>query len=279
MQVLRLAPNPGDILRQALVEKIARNPNYSLRAFARQLRVSHSYLSLVLNGKRKLPFGTAIKFAQLAGMDEEQTELLVTTSREEYLRARPVTPFAAQKARPSSSCTNYRMELDRFRVISHWYHLAILDLTLIKGFKSQSRWIAVRLGISEKQVRIAIGRLRRLGLLDTSGKVWVKTKAKLEVPTHQANRAILNFHEGMIQKALEAARSEKDEDYLARDITGITMPINPARIGGAKTRIQRFRWSLYRYLSQGECTDLYQLNLQLFPLYRAVRRGNRGRKA
>lgn len=52
---------------------------------------------------------------------------------------------------------------DIFATIADWYHLAILDLSLMKDFKSSPSWISARLGISVLEAKIAVDRLVRLG--------------------------------------------------------------------------------------------------------------------
>ena len=48
---------------------------------------------------------------------------------------------------------------DVFSYMSDWYHLAILELTFVKGFKSEAKWMSRRLGISEAEVKPAVDRL------------------------------------------------------------------------------------------------------------------------
>ena len=118
-------------------------------------------------------------------------------------------------------------------------------------------------------MRLAVVRLRRLGMLSVTKKSWKKVHSRLEIPTARPEEAIRHFHLQMIQKAIDAANSTNAEDFAARDITGMTMPLNPARLPEAKARIKRFRRSLMSYVTRGKCTELYQLNVQLFPLTRS----------
>ena len=46
---------------------------------------------------------------------------------------------------------------------SFFLHQAILELTQVKGFQIDSRWIARRPGISVDEVNVALQRLLRLG--------------------------------------------------------------------------------------------------------------------
>ena len=251
----------SDILRHVLIERIHRNPSYSLRALGRDLKVSHTYLSLILNGKKSLPPRRAFQFAQALELNPALIQSLVNmTVRQDGAISKRRCSTGIKKA--------VLLETDRFHSISDWYHVAILELTLVKGFRSSSPWIAGKLGISVATVNEALKRLHRLGLIEKENGKWRKCQVQLAVPTYYSTSAIRQFHEQMIGKALKALSSPRKEDYEARDITGTTMPINPARLAEAKGRIKRFRKDLMRFLSEGECTELYQLNVQLFSLTR-----------
>lgn len=76
------------ILQQTLQSKQKKNSRYSLRAFARDLRVSPSFLSEVLNGKYGISRQLARQIAERLGFDAKESahfcelaDLEVTESR------------------------------------------------------------------------------------------------------------------------------------------------------------------------------------------------------
>jgi transcriptional regulator with XRE-family HTH domain len=76
------------ILQQTLLTKQKKNSRYSLRAFARDLRVSPSFLSEVLNGKYGISRQLARQIAERLGFDArecdhfcELADLEITDSR------------------------------------------------------------------------------------------------------------------------------------------------------------------------------------------------------
>ncbi len=71
------ATRSGELLKQIITLRHRRNPAYSLRAAARDLGVSHGYLSLILNGKKRLSFERAVQFAQFLRMDDVQSDLFL----------------------------------------------------------------------------------------------------------------------------------------------------------------------------------------------------------
>ncbi len=75
------------------------------------------------------------------------------------------------------------LSLDEFQVISEWYHSAILELTKIRGFRTDTRWIAKQLDLSPEHVNIAIQRLLRLGFLEMKRREeWLDRSPGVVVP-------------------------------------------------------------------------------------------------
>lgn len=255
--------SPADYLRAALMERIGRNPAYSLRAMARDLGLSHTYLSLVLNGRKAISARQAEWLGESLRLDPATTSAFVQSA------------LAAQKRRPVRSGPRQpkpaeflKLDLDKMRILRDWYHFAILDLTQLSNFVPSPAWIGRRLGITADQVKDAAERLERLGLLERSGKSWRKTSAFLDLPTNRSSAPMRRLHREMMLKAIAALQSPRPADFQARDITGSMIPINTQRIPAAKIKIARFRKQLMRFLSEGECDELYQLNVQLFRLTR-----------
>lgn len=259
----------GEILKQAIEERCKKNPSYSLRAAARDLGVSHGYLSLIIHGKKRLNFQRALQISQFLKMDEVRSQLFlraVALESMKNLASRAYIENSLSGETSEKSREFATLELDRFRILSEWYHIAILDLTLLKQFKPDSFWVASELGITVDQVKSAIARLERLGLLEVTHGKWKKTTAKLFVPTTHSDRAIRNFHEQMIEKAQEALNSPDPEDFLARDISGITFVADPAKMPEAKKLVEKFKRQMLELMGSGESNALYQMNVQVFQL-------------
>ena len=259
-----LSNSPAQFLKAQLLERISQNRSYSVRAFARDLKISHSYLSQILNSRRKLSLRQALLFSDALNLEKEVRQrfiqLLVETRTHELVPELNVP----NDAKPDENTVS--MDMEQFRTVREWYHGAIVEMTALKHFKADYKWVAQKLGISTLQVKSAIKRLRRLGILKTKGKKWSKTRRRFQFPTTSLQDAVNGFHQEMIYKALKILEFRAPRDFEARDITGITIAIDPKRIPEAKKRIQRFRNQLADFLSRGEPSEVYQLNVQLFSL-------------
>lgn len=266
----------GPLLKAALDKRRRKNKAYSSRALARDLDLSPSFLSRVLNGKKLLSFETALRIA-------DHLELKGKT-KNQFLRAVVVEGLADQIPSkevhlllfgPAVSGGFVSMDQDRFEFFSSWYHVAILDLTACAGFKNSVRWIAGTLGIDPSMASDAVARLLRLGLLKKVGSRLVKTENKLEITTKRTDPALRKFHTQMIDKAKLALQSAEETDFKRRSISGVTMAIDSSRIEEARKRIASFREEMFELLAADVANpdEVYQLNLQLFPLTKNKGRG------
>jgi DNA-binding IclR family transcriptional regulator len=125
-----------DLLAAHFAARMARNPRYSLRAFACTLRVDHSTLSQWLRGRR------------------------------------PVTPRTMERTgwRLGMTPRDLRGHFERGTLDRH--SRRVLALVEQHQFKADVRWIAARLGLSTDEVNVTLQRLLRRGLLqmDTPGR-------------------------------------------------------------------------------------------------------------
>ena len=137
-----------NLLKRKLSEIQGKRSGYSLRSFAKVLRIGAGPLSQILNGVRNVSEKMAEQILdRLEVSPSERSALYLYSSSE-------VIPDQA-----------YVIPEDDFKHISSWYHYAIISLTQVKDFDSDPKWIARRLGISENQVQDAVSRLIRLKLL------------------------------------------------------------------------------------------------------------------
>ena len=99
--------NYRDILREELATRCQANSRYSLRAFARDLGVSHSYISQVLSGKLRLSFRQALRFSEFLDLEEATRENLLKGIMKEK-------ETSLEEGKPvDETCAFYILEIDR----------------------------------------------------------------------------------------------------------------------------------------------------------------------
>nr|BFD59698.1 hypothetical protein CKG001_18050 [Bdellovibrio sp. CKG001]BFD63062.1 hypothetical protein BdHM001_17430 [Bdellovibrio sp. HM001] len=89
------------ILQKELAERRKRNPQYSLRAYAKMLGMNSGSLSHILEGKRRLPAKACLTACDKLGLTSEQRRLFIESA----------TGPATQKLRPHSTAPGGREAL------------------------------------------------------------------------------------------------------------------------------------------------------------------------
>jgi uncharacterized protein (TIGR02147 family) len=254
------------LLREELIERCKRNPAYSARAFARDLRVSPAFVSQLLGGTRRLSEQKAHEVSRALSWPQQKSRVFTALVRYENARTTEAKEGIFQELRtmPGALPSNYAftdLSLEYFRVISDWQHLAIAELSQIEGFRPDPRWIARKLGIRATEADVALERLKRIGMLVDNGKGGLK---KVDIRVGDSpSEAIRNFHRQMIEKARIALDKQSPSE---RDITGTTMAIDPSLLPKAQELIRAFRWQLMELLESGRKRSVYHLSVQLFRL-------------
>ncbi|MBK7961068.1 MAG: DUF4423 domain-containing protein [Bdellovibrionales bacterium] len=145
--------------------------------------------------------------------------------------------------------------------------MAILDLCTCAHFQKDNDWIAKQLGITNYQVEFALNRLQALGVLVETQNGYKKVTSKMRLAYHESHSDIRKFHAQMIEKAQEELKNKASrEDFEKREITRITIATNPKNVQRARLRLTEALHEVAEILSEGEATELYQINAQLFTL-------------
>ncbi|MBX9767363.1 MAG: TIGR02147 family protein [Bdellovibrionales bacterium] len=237
-------------LQQEFMKRCRNNPAYSIRGFALSLDIDHSTLSQIMRGTRPI------------------TPSMVTRLGQKFfLTPDMIDSFLQKNAAREKARKNYeQINLDMFQIIADWYHYAIFELVTIRGFKPDFEWIAKKLQISANEAELAVERLVRTGLLDTTDrKSWKQsTPLVTTIGSELTADAFRRLQRGVLQKAA-AALEEIPVEF--RDQSSMTMAIDSRLLPEAKEKIRDFRRSLCRFLQRGSQKDaVYQLGVSLYPL-------------
>lgn len=256
-------PDYRELLKRELETRCARNSGYSLRAFARDLGISAASLSLVMGGKQGLSRPRAEKIAKRLGMESRERDFFADLVESQHARSARQRSFASVRLRQYDSAKT-TLSLDAFKVMSDWYHLAILELTEVEGFQSSPRWIAKTLGVNEKAIELGIERLKKLELLEEVDGVLRQTEGFLATPSGIPSASIKQFHRQILGKAEIALDRQSVEE---RDFTTVIFRMNPSDLAWAKEEMKTFRRTLTARLEQNPTgKKVYCLSTQLFGL-------------
>jgi uncharacterized protein (TIGR02147 family) len=235
------------LLLEEFIKAQARNPHYSMRAYARKLGVGQSAVSEILSGKRPITKKAAVKILDGLGKNPDEASQILAEAEGE----------APQKFRS--------LDMDSFHLISEWYYYGILSLTETKDFKGSEPEISQRLGISASLTQEAVERLIRLDMLERDPKTG-KLKAtgeQFEAVSQVANPALKKANRRNLEMALEVLDQTEHEE---RDYSAITLCFDPDRMEDARKMLRNFRRQFCKVMESGHKKEVYKLNLQLFPL-------------
>lgn len=262
---------PTDYLGAVLHEKRAVNPAFSLRAWSRQLGFkTPSMMSAVLLGQRKLKPVLATKIAvalDLAPLEQRYLEVMSLAENARSEHERKIYLELLASLRPKGDVQT--LDLDRFRFIADWYHVAILEMVSLPDFKADPDYIARRLGnsISPARASSALQRLTRLRLIakDPRGR-YVREQRHLKAGDTIPNAAIKSHHLQMMKKAEQAIQSQPLEE---RDFRGTTLPLRKKDLPQLKKWVAEFHRKV-QALASDDGDEVYRVNSQAFSLTRST---------
>jgi uncharacterized protein (TIGR02147 family) len=241
-------------LERELVYRCRRNPKYSLRAFADFLGVGSSFLSKIINGKRQITEKTLNRFG-------ERLALKPTEMMHFHKQLRSPKRTLASNLSPNFN----QIELDQFEAISDWHHFAILEVVALEKQFRTPKAIAKILDISAHEVKDAIERLIRLGMLQ---------REKGSLKNISGNNSTLgptataSAYQRQQKQILGKATKAIDEiPFHLRSQTSVTMAIAKDKLPEAIELITKFRRNFAALMQQEKSFDsVYQLSVSFFPL-------------
>ncbi len=243
--------------------------SFSFRYLARHSDVSPSMLAAVINGKRRISPSTAVKYAALCRLSPRETDYLVALVNFEKAKTHTDKNDAFSRiVRLRGQSKLKFLDTDQYEYYSHWYHSAVRELVSLPIFKEEPSWIAEMLlpPITKTEAQQSLQLLQRLSIIkrDDTGKLCQTNKAiSSEYEIHTLS--LRNFSREMLDRAKESLEAVPVE---LREISGVTLGISGQCIDRIKQRIRMFKEDIVAMAvdDKTESSDIYQLNVQFFPL-------------
>ncbi|MBS1985788.1 MAG: DUF4423 domain-containing protein [Bdellovibrionales bacterium] len=239
-------------LRSEYVARHQRNPKYSIRSFARDLRLDPSALSAVLRTKRKIPKKSLLTVAEALRLNSQQSH--------NFLQSHATADLRQLKQVESL----YRLdENEHFQIIAEWEHYAILSLLQTYRPPGTISWASNALGLSPSRTQQIFGRLEAAGLVQRRGERYRSTGLRLTTSEDVASRALQQAHSNSLLRAQAKLKSLGPE---MRDFSGLVCAVNLDQLDAARTLIRKFRTEFASLVEQGSRREVWQLSVQFFPL-------------
>lgn len=237
------------------------NPKFSIRAVSAKIGISHPFLTNILNGKKLLPLSRLSHVCAVLKIDDfDRVDL------ENCLRHEKMGIDINITSKKNSRKTHEELLPDsKLRIFRYWWNFVILDLLscrLEDGLPKTE--LLRRIPVSEADLDISLNELIQMALVKKSGDNFYKTEEHLKIPTRGPNALTRNFYKttlGLAQKELDKT---DPTDFEKRLIMGLSCSVNPNQISKAKKRLADALAEVRDILTEGECTEVYFLQAQLF---------------
>jgi uncharacterized protein (TIGR02147 family) len=258
----KAAPDASNCFRLFVQAELGRrcdkNSQYSLRAFAKFLAIDHATLSQLLRGKRALTPRTILRLGTRLGLDRAAVDRYVAGE----------SNWRRDAADDATQNEMQQLADDAAHVIADWYHYAILELTRLQNFKTDSRWIARVLGITSDEVNLALTRLFRFGLLVMAERDrWIDQSGDTTASLADFNRSAVQHLSQQIRQLMLRAMGNVPAGRC--EFSSTTLAVSTERLPNVLERIARFRRELVGLLGQDSLrNDVYQLEINFFPVTR-----------
>lgn len=253
--------NSRKIIKNIYEERKNKNKNYSLRAFARDLKIPLSSLLSFLNGKAGISKKRALEISEALKFSVKEKNYFIDLVESEFSRNK--TNKNAAKIKIIKKQYEDKND-DLEKLFSEWYYLAILELCRINSFQTDNKYIAGYLGITEKQVTETIKLMLKIKMLKKTRNKNFKTNKNFIIKNNFSSKSRIAFNKAMILKAIEAVKQQNVEK---REFISLTMSFNDNDITKAKHEIKSFINEFNKKYSKNKSINsLYALNTAFFNL-------------
>lgn len=227
-------------LKREFDRRKAANKKYSLRAFAKSIDLPPSRLSEFLNKKR---FPSQVHLEKINQALGASWNLQLTSIN----HIENKTTFSEEQ----------------LEVITNWLYPAILTYLKEKRSGYNTDQLADFFFTSSQNMQNVLNSLQELKLIQKKENLYYWQPGPERSTDQISNNALRKFHQKNLDIAKEKIESVPLEE---RDFSSTIMTIDPSKIDFAKKEIKSFRRKLCTILESGNKTQVYSLNIQLFPL-------------
>ncbi len=255
------ANSTSNVLSSIFERKRKKNRSYSLRAFARDLKLSPGAISQILSGRRRLTFRTASQILRRSNLDTESRSEI-----QSYFLGNAGSVIAPGIIDiEQDDGLNYDISPDVFSVIADWYHYAILEMAAMEGCEDDPKQLGQRIGVSSDRIKRAIDRLVSLGLLKKKDGYLLKTRKKVSTFVSYGATTSNPLKERQKQILALSKRSLMRDPIEKRVHAAYTLSISEAQIPALRARISEI-FDEFVQIGCGENEKIYEAMINLIPL-------------
>lgn len=255
-------------LSSELKKRQHRNARYSLRSFARDLEVSPSWMSEVLNSKKGMSRAKATSLATLLGLSAVEAEAFALSAQAAHSRSATAREDAVQRLKKleKKSSIVKKMSEEDMTIAGSWYFNAILELIEVNK-AATPEWIAKRLRLPGNLVAAALDKMLGLGWVRNEAGQLSVSFSESETDYDLPSASIKNYHDEVMDQAKLALF---ELGVHEREFINMTVAFDSGKLAEAKRAIRAFQKDFAEkfYQPEQKSNSVYQLSVQLFRLDR-----------
>jgi len=257
------------LLQDLYTHKKKQLPHFSYRYIAGKVGFSSAgFFSNILQGKRNISDRLLLRFAELFGFSERETDFFenlvhyTQATQHEQKRRHYQRMLALRKS------FVHPLAAYKYQYFEKWYHVAIRGLLYFFEFSGNYKELAAKLTpkITEREAKESVTLLSKLDLIrkDDQGVYRVTEKSITTVPDVPLH-AIHTFQKSAIELAKESIdRFEKPDRWIST----LTLSVDQATYQAIVRRLTEFQREAME-LAKGEQSGkgrVYHINFQIFPM-------------
>ena len=252
-----------EVLLEAFNSRRKKNPGYSLRAFARDVEMSHSRLSEIFSGKGDLSLVKAQTIAKKLRLPaikaaDFKDMVLISTSGDEQKK------ILASRRLSGRIRTSSQKDLsdDQFQIVANPKYSAVYTCMMLGLYDGSSDSLMQLVDLNSIELYEVLRRLERLGLVTRKDGRWTANPFKVKVDNGIPSEWGRSYHREM---ATLGRKSIDSVPMASRYLDSLVLPIDLDRFGEIQQKIASFCQSLLDEYCNGKDV-VYGLAVQLFPM-------------
>jgi uncharacterized protein (TIGR02147 family) len=252
-----------EVLLDAFNSRRKKNSGYSLRAFARDVEMSHSRLSEIFSGKGDLSLEKAqniakkLRLTPIKAADFRDMVLIRTSNDVRKKNAASKRLLARTKTSNQKDVTD-----DQFQIVANPKYSAVYTCMMLGFYDGSCESIMKLISMNSIELYEVLRRLERLGLVTIEDGRWIANPFKVNVDNGIPSDWVRSYHREMAtlgRKAIDTV------PMTSRYLDSIVIPIDLDRFGEIQQKIASFSQSLLEEYCNGKDV-VYGMALQFFPM-------------
>jgi uncharacterized protein (TIGR02147 family) len=260
-----------EFLKDFYEEKKTTTTFFSYRYFSQKAGFkSPNQLQLIMQGKRNLTDAALFRVAQALALSPAETEYFKDLAGFGQAKNPEEKNFYYQRILDNKKCKDIKqIEKRQYEYLSTWYHSVLRELAVIQPGPADALALSRQTWppLSPAQVKKSLELMEQLGLLEKNPDgTWRQTSAGVTTGPEASALAVTNYHKEMLTLAKKALTELPPKEI---NICGLTLGVSPETYQVIRKEVQQFQEHILHIASQDQKPEqVYQLNLQLFPLSR-----------